>query len=163
MQFTRSYRKFVLIFALILGSILPTVFTENTTKAADLTSQNVITDVWMDDEFNSRNGKNQHTINIYGTFSIPDKAEGGDTFQLEIDKKLSLIGSEEVPIRASNGIIIGDMVVSPNSGLVTFTLNENVEKYDNISGRFMIEQEIDRNFFTAVSYTHLTLPTTPYV
>ncbi|MGX7100272.1 Ig-like domain-containing protein [Globicatella sanguinis] len=98
-------------------------------NAEDISGENIVTNVTMDEKFESGEGSNDHKVSVYAEFTLPDTAQSGDTFSIVYDEKLSSIGNDTgIPVKSANGIVIGTMDIDAATRTVTVTLNDNVTK-----------------------------------
>ncbi|MGX7105514.1 DUF7507 domain-containing protein, partial [Globicatella sanguinis] len=118
-------------------------------NAADISNENIVTNVTMEENFTSGDGSNDHNVTVYAEFTLPNTAQSGDTFSIVYDEKLSSIGNDtDIPVKSANGIVIGQMDIDATTRTVKVTLNDNVTKYNNIKGTLSFEREADRSEFT---------------
>ncbi|MGX7077405.1 Ig-like domain-containing protein, partial [Globicatella sanguinis] len=118
-------------------------------NAEGISGENIVTNVTMDENFESGDGSNDHNVSVYAEFTLPDTVQPGDSFSIVYDEKLSSIGNDtDIPVKSANGIVIGTMDIDATTRTVTVTLNDNVTKYNNIKGTLSFEREADRSEFT---------------
>ena len=83
------------------------------------------------------------------------------SFQLVTPMSSAHTGGVFTIIVSENGVVPGNvqMLVNDTARWI------NVDKRENVTHRILVDADSDGNYSNnnAVSYTHLTLPTTPYV